>query len=258
MGVYTLSTSKNVYFCWRKDIITKAVYKQMTLRSKKLQTVGILLLAFLISTQVAFAADQSKNKNPNRMLTRGAAVSKIVESFNLKKNYCTYIAKCMSNADECFFTFAAMSSFDGISFSPLRLYPDVQPNYRYYDDINVASILGLVHGYMGEKSTPFKPEIVMTRIQALKVVLGAAELMKWKEKFEVGNIGESVFSDIDPLDDDKWWYARYANFAVMNGIITKDEKFYPDDVIRAAELILFIEKALEYKNSQHNDPKVVS
>jgi hypothetical protein len=221
---------------------------------RKLQIVGLILVTVLLFSPVILA----KELHPERMLTRGEAVHRIVESFQIRNNYSSFIAKCLINTDECFFVFAAMSDFDGISFNPLKLYPDVYPNYRYYDAINVASILGLVHGYIYEENTPFKPEIVMTRIQALKVVLGAGEILKWKDKFEITPETTSSFIDIDPGDPERWWYARYANYAALNGIIRDESYFRPDEIIRLHELTALIEQALEYKNRLKNDQEAVS
>jgi len=147
---------------------------------------GIIVMLFLISVffcppSLANVPTEAFSRYPDRMMQRGEVVNYIVNEFDLKNNYSNFIGNCLGNRESCFFVFVAMSDFDEISLNPLQLYPDVYPNYRYYNAINLASMLGLVHGYTFEKDTPFKPEVVMTRVQALKVVLGAGDLIKWKE-----------------------------------------------------------------------------
>jgi hypothetical protein len=205
-----------------------------------------------------FSAFIIKNNDyPDKVLTRGEALDRIVTSFNLKTEKQTYIADCLAHADECFFVFAAMSDFDDIKFEPLTLYPDVSENSRYYESINIASMLGLVHGYLNEDGTPFHTELVITRIQSLKIVLASAELMKWKEKFELeGTIQESVFADVDVNDPAMWWYPRYINFALRTEIIEEGEYFRPNDPITVQELAEFVDNTLKYRQDNADDMQI--
>ncbi len=93
----------------------------------------------------------------------------------------------------------------------------------------------------------------MTRIQALKVVLGAADLMDWREKFElIRDLGNedalrdqiSPFADVNALRDDSWWYPRYVNFALDTGIIDAGEYFRPDEPITEQEYNGMLQRAL--------------
>ncbi len=191
---------------------------------------------------------------PAKLMTRGEAVNRIVEAFSLKTAKAAYLADCLAHADECFFVFSAMSDFDGISFEPLRLYPDVNENFRYYEAINTASMLGLVHGYLNEEDTPFKPEAAITRIQALKVLLASADLMQWKEQFELtGETPDLPFNDVDLENPSTWWYPRYLDFALKAGIIGADETFRPDEPVTLGELAEMVDNALRYKEDSADD-----
>ena len=210
-----------------------------------------LVLAFamlLFPQQQVFAAMRgADHEYETLLLTLGEVVSTVVTSFYLAKQKSSFLTSCKSQLDQCFFVFSAMSNFDGIAFEPfLSLYPDVTPKTRFYHDINVASMLGLIHGYLNDESTPFRPEIVMSRIQALKIVLGAADLMDWEEKFEVDMV--EIGHDTPYLDEaltyeENWWYNRYLNFAYQHDIAPKTDYFRPDDVITVGELNEMIHNA---------------
>ncbi len=199
----------------------------------------------------------SDNDYPSKVMTRGEAVNRIVEAFDLKTEKASYIADCMAHADECFFVFSAMSDFDDISFQPLRLYPDVNQHFRYYDAINVASILGLVHGYLNEESTPFKPEHVITRIQALKIVMASSDMIHWKERFELdGTYEELPFEDVDMNDPAMWWYPRYLSMALDKGIVEEAEYFRPNEPITLSELAEMVDNTLKYKEDSADDTQI--
>ncbi len=184
-------------------------------------------------------------------IKRGEAVHMVVAAFELEKRQRSFLKDCLTHLPECFFAFSARSDYDEIRFEPLILYPDVFPAYRYYRDINLASMLGLVQGHLTFEQTPFKPEMPVTRVQALKIVLGAADLISWKEKFELSN------SDMEPkliaalesyTHEGAWWYARYVNFALEAGILSENEYNLPDGEITRAELEKMIEKTRSYQN----------
>ncbi len=199
-------------------------------------------------------------------LSRGQAVDEVVSTFDLEHKQKSFLLDCIRHADDCFFVFSAMSDYNGISFSPLVLYPDVFPAYKYYKAINTASILGLVHGFLCEDSSPFHPEDNMTRIQALKVILGAADLMTWKEKFEIDQEmaaagGPEItlpYKDVDPASPDIWWYRRYLNFALDAGIIDPGDYFRPDASVTEADLTDMMSRAMNYSTVRANDNKTVT
>lgn len=206
-------------------------------------------------------ADQG-NSIMSPFITRGQAVDTIVKAFNLKALNENYINKCLKHADECFFTFSARSDYDGISFDPLILYPDVFPAYKYYDSINTATILDLVRGYEQDHS-PFKPEDPITAIQAIKVVLGAADLIKWKEKFEITSEEQkeavSSLTNIlvsDPFTfEDLWWQWRYLAFALKAGIIDVKQALNSDKPIGEVELSGMITKTIALQNEAAKNSK---
>ena len=156
-------------------------------------------------------------ENSASNLTRGEAIALIVDGFSLEKKYRVLIHDCLINDGECFFAFSAMSDYAGIRLEPLILYPDVFPAHPYAKKINIATILGLVHGHLEVESTPFYPQEPITRIQALRVMLEAGNLMSWKEQFELKNTPPPVtgFKDIDS----KLYFVKY-NLVVGNSAIT--------------------------------------
>lgn len=186
-------------------------------------------------------------------VTRGEAVHKVVETFSLRAKNAGFVTDCLQHLDECFFVFTAMTRYDQVSLNPLKLYPDVSGAYTYADDINLATMLGLVHGNIDIQTSPFYPRAYMSRIHALKVVLGAADLLGWREKFEVvrdlGNedalrAQKTLFKDVDALRDDSWWYPRYVNFALDSGIIDAGEYYRPDEPISENEYQEMLNRAL--------------
>lgn len=195
-------------------------------------------------------------------MSRGEAVYQIVTNFKLTEKDGKFLDICLKSPDECFFVFSDRSDYDGIRFAPLILYPDVFPAYQYYAEINTASALGLVHGYSEEDQSPFHPMEAMTRIQALKVVMAAANLLQWKEKFELmGDSGgpeyELPFDDIDLSNPDNWWFGRYLAFALENGIIVPNNSFRPNDGITDGELSKMISRAVDYaiKSAHEEQPQ---
>jgi hypothetical protein len=217
-----------------------------------------LLVIFCSSSVFAY-------ENPDRPLTRGEGVDIVINSFNLMQKKSRFISSCLEHVHECFFVFSAMSDFDGISLgssiSDLILYPDVHNRMRYFGSINIASMLGLVHGYLNDDQTPFKPESAITRIQALKVVLGAGDLMAWKEKFELDEIETVLYEDTEFNYEYSWWYPRYLNFALDEDIISKERYFRPHEPITECELndmIVRAQKAQARIANNQNDTQVVA
>lgn len=196
-------------------------------------------------------------------VTRGEIVSIVLDSFELRREKADALKQCNDFMDFCLFNFMAMSSFDGINLlAPITLYPDVQPDTRYYDAINTATLLGIVNGYMDDQDSPFRPEGLVTRIQALKIILAATELVPAKYRFELlAQLGSeenltgqtSYFVDVDSKIAYMWWYPRYVNFAVENGIIEEGEFFRPNDPITAGELTGIIETTLKFLKSRDEE-----
>lgn len=160
------------------------------------------------------------------------------------------------------FNFTAISSYNDIQLEPeLILYPDVRPGSEFYEDINLATMLSLVNGYLNEKGTPFHPDLPVTRIQALKIILSATDLVPYLHQFELANLlgaeeniskQKSVFSDVSAKISSRWWYPRYVNFALENDIIDKGELFRPDENITIEELDDMVNRTLQYLKRSSN------
>jgi hypothetical protein len=192
-------------------------------------------------------------------IARGDFIKHVVEVFGLEAKKGFFMKQCKKELEFCLFNFSAQSRFDDIRFEPnIILYPDVYPAYRNYEYINLATMLGLMHGYMDDPKSPFRPENKVTRIQALKIILGASELLDWKYKFELAEeLGGkdkiptqlTVFGDIDPGKGHMWWYPRYVNYAYLTGIIDFNQNFRPDAPITQSEMDRIIERTLNLIDS---------
>ncbi|HRY91178.1 MAG TPA: S-layer homology domain-containing protein [Candidatus Gracilibacteria bacterium] len=225
------------------------------IKIKTKQTLIALFIALSLGSPVlAQNITQESMGNPadgEKVINRGEAVHQIVSSLDLAEKEVRFVKDCWAHLEECFFAFSARSDFDGIMFSPLILYPDVFPAHPYYRDINLASMLGIVQGYLNFDKSPFKPQDNVTRIQALKMVLIGTDLMPWKEKFELaeGEMAPKLVAAADELSsEEKWWYARYLNFALDAGIISEADYALPDAQISASQMTAMIGKAKAYLN----------
>ncbi len=194
-------------------------------------------------------------------VNRGAFVSIIINAFDIENTKEAYLNDCCNFIDFCLFNFMAMSSYDDISLSsPIILFPDVDENHSNYEDINTATMLGIINGFMGEENSPFHPELNVSRIQALKIILAAADLVPFKYKFElIDELGSeealtsqsNPYLDVDAAISSMWWYPRYINFAYENSIINDSEYFRPNDNITSSELSEWTSKTLEYLNIEN-------
>ncbi len=116
--------------------------------------------------------------------------------------------------------------------------------------------MGLVHGYLNEEGTPFKPEHVITRIQALKIVMASADMIQWKERFELENeSGNLPFIDVND-DPAMWWYPRYLAMALDKGVIDEAEYFRPNEPITLSELAEMVDNTLKYKEDSADDTQI--
>lgn len=200
-------------------------------------------------------------KNPaDRYLTRAELITMVVESFNLLEVNESLIQDCYDHIEFCLFNFTTMSRYEAMNLDPadLRLYPDVPKDSRYAKEINLATMLGLINGFMNEQDSPFHPEREISRIQALKIVLSINKMVENKYKFELNtdDFKNSYFEDISSEISYMWWYPRYTNFAVQKNIIENVRFFRPDDSITHAEALALIEKTASYLNSQDAEAKL--
>lgn len=182
--------------------------------------VGVFLMLAGFGSVLAETADLSNTVLPG--ISRGEATDLTVKFLQLEKKNADFLGKCKLDAGACLFAFSSRTNFQ-ILLKPVILYPDVFPAYRYYKSINMASELDLVRGYFEEDNSPFRPEQSITKVEALKLVLGATNVVNWKEKFEISaNMGDTT-RDIPGnwmmfgLDTNKWWYGRYLAAAEANG-----------------------------------------
>ncbi|MBU2524440.1 FG-GAP repeat protein [Patescibacteria group bacterium] len=198
----------------------------------------------------------------NKIITRGEALKKLFEVLNLKERNKNYLNSCNDSLEFCLFTFAIQSSFDKLSIPDLNLFPDVPKESEYYEYVNMATMLSIIHGYFKEDNSPFRPDYPLNRIQALKIILGSIDAVEWKYRFEVekeiGDISaqKTYFNDIN-LSDTKndWWYFRYANFAVENGIIQPGGDFKPTDEISAGEFDELLTSAKKFLQEKEETKK---
>lgn len=212
----------------------------------------------IFGTGAPFGSTVQITEVSDNLLTRGDFLKTVIEKFKLKEKKSTEIEKCLQYKKFCFFNFMTMSVYNDIKLDPeLVLYPDIVPGSRYYDNVIVGTILGLVNGYMNEKDSPFRPERPISRIQALKVILTANDFVEPKYRFElIKDLGtyedlakqNTYFKDVDPKISEMWWYPRYLNFAVDNNIVSKNDYFRPDDNITKVEMDSLINKTLDYLN----------
>lgn len=191
----------------------------------------------------------------SQYITRGGFIKDVVEKFNIKDSRGDYIQNCYDFKEFCFYLFMGQSSYSGIRLQPeLILYPDVPPVSPYYEAVNIATMLGIVSGFSGERNNPFKPGAYITRMQALKIILSINQLVKPLQKFELAGLltnsdlsgQESYFTDIDPKIPSMWWYPRYANYAYENQLVNRNRPFRPDDNITKDEAATLIENTLNF------------
>jgi hypothetical protein len=212
----------------------------------------------LFGRSAPFGDYQIVKEPEDEYVTRGEFVERVIDGFDIKNQRKLYIDTCYQHKEFCFFAFSGQSNFDGLSLYPeLVLYPDVPVGSEYYESVNVATMLGLVSGFVHESETPFKPEASITRMEALKVILGANKLVEPVFRFELIEIlGDlenvqnqfSYYEDIDPSISHMWWYPRFANFAYEHALVSGRLYFRPDDFITKAELDDMIERTYQYLN----------
>lgn len=217
---------------------------------KKILTMMLLSVAILGFSQISLSTPLQgplfMAESTNKPLKRGEGVDMIVSTLKLVEKEKEFLKYCYKSLEECLFPFSARSDYDKISIKPLILYPDVFPAYKYYKSINTASLLNLVSGYFHEPSSPFKPEEPLTRIQALKIVLGAADILGWKDAFELSE--PEKWPRLPFTDLNEWWYGRYVKAAYEAGLIEKSDHFRPDDPITDSELIEILLKTFDFQH----------
>jgi hypothetical protein len=221
---------------------------------KKLR-LAIITVLFCLSLSPIPTSAQENN------LTRGQTTDLVVKYFQLEEKNQKFLSECDADLEMCMFPFSARSDYDGIRFDPLILYPDVFPANRYYQSINLASKLDLVKGYSDVENSPFRPFQEISKVEALKIILGASERLKWQDNFEYANNVEQMQKDYNQLvassqifdlvgAPELWWKVRYVVFAVQNKIVTDLADFDPDSKIDQKMLYQLMEKANQNSDAQ--------
>lgn len=139
-----------------------------------------------------------------------------------------------------------------------QLYPDVSTDEAYTKDIVDGTILGIFNGYYEEPNSPFKPKQILSKIQAVKILMNAADLMKWQYRPELeAMLGgpealqnqTTPFKDIDLKKDSyMWWYPRYVNMACTIKLFDckLGTDFHADSYIKSSELNLWMSRTMTY------------
>lgn len=201
----------------------------------------------------------------DKPVTRGEFLKSVFTKFNLAEKKKNVLSDCKKHIDFCLFNFSTISTFQKMEFYPdLVLYPDIYPINPYHEYVNMGTMLGFLTGFTGEENTPFHVERHISRIQALKIILGAADLVQPRYKFElVAMLGslqklieqESFFIDIDPKISFMWWYPRYANYAYENDLVDHVYFFRPDENITAGELDDILNRTMKIIESTNEEVK---
>lgn len=209
-----------------------------------------------LNGRAGYLGEEVEIVNSADEVSRGELISMIVEDFNLKESRAEEYEKCLDYKEFCLFNFMAASNFEGMELEDgLMLYPDVAVGSEFYDDINFATVLGIINGYMNDHQSPFRPERPITRIQALKVVLGALDVVDFKYRFEIEDIEgqRSLFNDVDPRIAHMWWYPRYSNYAKEMGLVDDESNFRPDDFITREEALDLITRGVQFINASNEE-----
>lgn len=211
------------------------------MEKNKRQLAFSLLAAIALCS--AFLPEAGFALSTSDSLSRGEAVDMVVKQLDLPRKHKNFLRECDEDLEACFFTFSTRTNFDEMRLKPLILYPDVYPAYRYYQSINLATKLDLVRGYFEENDSPFRPEQPITQIEALKLVMGASNILSWKEKFELtGEDSEQTWLKLS-WEGGEWWYGRYLMAAVENGFWQSISEKSVEDTVSKEEFLKLLENA---------------
>lgn len=203
----------------------------------------ILTVILLIALPAVAMAQPLEDIAPVDLIGRGEAVAMTVEQLDLAGRNGEFLNICDSDLAACTFVFSSRSKFADINLEPLILYPDVYPAYRYYGAINLATKLDLVRGYWEEENSPFRPEQPITKIEALKLLLGASGKLQWKERFELANeVVETAELPANLAGAGAWWYSRYLLKALQCGLWPTDLNWLVDAPLTREEFASMLEK----------------
>lgn len=214
---------------------------------------------------------------PDEMgVTRGEVMEFLNDKFDFAVMYKDLLDRCYNDLDGCLSIFLGVTNYSEVMLDPnyctrdtagdcmltdppydisnSQLYPDVPPeNVFYYYDITLGTMLAIVQGYYEDPQSPFRPYQIISRIEALKVILGSVDMIEWLYYDEVeallgGEEGvkaqKTQFTDIDTTDIARFWYPRYANLACQVDIVdcAPGSRLRPDDYITEAEFFDMLDR----------------
>lgn len=133
-----------------------------------------------------------------------------------------------------------------LAFPPTILaasFSDVSESNPYYKSIEFLKTEGIIGGY---PDGTFKPDQVVNRAEALKMILNA-------KKTEVKDITSSSFKDILTSD----WFAKYVETAKTLGIVNgnPDGSFAPSRNVNKAEFLKMLLLTYEVKFVNYKAPE---
>jgi hypothetical protein len=222
--------------------------------------------------------------SPELSVTRGEILEYALYEFDVIENKKALVDACVADLENCLSIFVQYTKYEDVKIDKkaqklvsllekilskayaqelkklydlgaTQLYPDVPPDLKHSYAINIATFLSIIHGYYQEPQSPFKPYQVVTRIEALKILLGTTDMVEWYYYDELETIlggADAIALQVTPFSDvfpkTMWWYPRYINNACKIKMIdcTAGSKFRPDDYITDAELEGMIEGLKKY------------
>lgn len=138
-------------------------------------------------------------------------------------------------------TLTAFIFFTSATFA--ATFSDVSNDHPYYAAIESLKNLGIIDGY-GDGT--FGPDNPVNRAEALKIILGSAEI-------EIQEADESAteFTDVDP----EAWFAKFVNAGRAKGIVAgnPDGTFAPARAVNKAEFLKMLLESFEIDLSHHQD-----
>ncbi len=197
--------------------------------------------------------------------TREEAVNFILKNLNLETEKSDLFKRCAADYQACLSIFRLNSKYDSIAINNEEI-GSLFPDYNTLENqsrraIDLATVDGFVTGYYGDHQRPFKPKRAVTRIEALTMMLRAADLIPTLYREELvailgGEAGlksqKTSFQDIDPNREAHWWYAVPTNAAVKFGIVDQTKNFRPDEFITEEEFLAMFNRLKEFLDqSQH-------
>lgn len=194
-------------------------------------------------------------------VSRGEILFRMNQEFALEAIHKDFLQSCASNIEDCLSIFLNVTKFGNPiladTIERLQLYPDVPTSHRFAFFINMGTVLSIVQGYYEEAGSPFRPDQIITRMEALRVLLGTVDLIEWVyyPEFETLIGGEqAVLAQKTPFNDveaglGQWWYPRYILKACEVKIIDcegSNLQLRPNDFITEAELEDMLQRLRKY------------